>query len=129
MLTLRDQQQLNRAQALVNEVLAGEVVGAYLFGSAVHGGLRPESDLDIFVVCRRPTSRGEKERLARGLLRISGRSAPEGARRRVEVTVAVQSHFKPWRYPPRLEFQYGDWLRKPTATRCHRSICPIWRCS
>jgi streptomycin 3"-adenylyltransferase len=27
------------------------------------------------------------------------------------VTVVVQSDIRPWRYPPLLDFQYGDWLR------------------
>jgi streptomycin 3"-adenylyltransferase len=27
------------------------------------------------------------------------------------LTVAVQSDVRPWRYPPRLDFIYGDWLR------------------
>jgi Domain of unknown function (DUF4111) len=29
----------------------------------------------------------------------------------VELTVVVQSDVRPWRYPPRCEFQYGEWLR------------------
>lgn len=111
MLILHDQQQLDRALALVREVLGGEIVGAYLFGSAVRGGLRPDSDLDIFVVCSRPTTLAEREQLARQLMAISGKSDPGGMWRRVEVTIAVQSDIKPWRYPPRLDFQYGDWLR------------------
>jgi len=111
MLIPRDQEQLDRAVALVREVLDNELVGAYLFGSAVQGGLRPDSDLDIHVVSRRPTTLGEKMRLAGGLMLISGRSTHEGTWRRVEVTIAVQSEIKPWRYPPNLDFQYGDWLR------------------
>lgn len=111
MLNLPDRQQLDRALALVRGVLGGEVVGAYLFGSAVQGGLRPESDIDVFVVCRRPTTFGEKKRLADELMAMSGRGTPEGTWRRVEVTAVVQDDIKPWRYPPRLDFQYGDWLR------------------
>jgi streptomycin 3"-adenylyltransferase len=111
MLSDPDKQQLDRALALVRQVLDAGMVGAYLFGSAVQGGLRPESDLDIFVVCKRPTTLYEKERLVRGLMAISGKSTPEGTWRRVEVTTVVQSDITPWRYPPSLDFQYGDWLR------------------
>lgn len=50
-------------------------------------------------------TREEKRRLAERLLRISGRPRP------LELTVVVQSEVKPWRYPPRMELQYGDWLR------------------
>jgi streptomycin 3"-adenylyltransferase len=40
------------------------------------------------------------------LLVVSGRPA-----RPVELTIVVQSHVRPWRYPPRRELQYGEWLR------------------
>ena len=48
-----DQQQLGRVVGLVAEVLGPDVVGAYLFGSAVLGGLQRESDLDVLAVSRR----------------------------------------------------------------------------
>jgi predicted nucleotidyltransferase len=108
-----DQQQLARVVALVRDVLGPDVVGAYVFGSAVLGGLRPRSDLDVLAVSRRPTSRAEKQRLVDRLLAISGRRVGEGRRwRRVELTIVVESEIKPWRYPPRFDFQYGDWLRR-----------------
>lgn len=111
MLSASDKRQLDRALALVRQVLDAELVGAYLFGSAVQGGLRPESDLDILAVSKRPTTLGERERLVRGFMAMSGKSTPEGTWRRVEVTIVVQSDITPWRYPPILDFQYGDWLR------------------
>jgi Domain of unknown function (DUF4111) len=40
------------------------------------------------------------------LLLISDRPA-----RPVELTIVVQSEVRPWRYPPRRELQYGEWLR------------------
>ncbi len=111
MLSAPDKRQVDRALALVRQILNAEVVGAYLFGSAVQGGLRPESDLDILVVSKRPTTLGERECLVRALMAMSGRSTAEGTWRRVEVTIVVQSDITPWRYPPILDFQYGDWLR------------------
>ncbi len=107
-----DRQQLDRVLTLGREVLGPDVVGAYLFGSAVLGGLQPESDLDVLVVARRPTTREEKQRLVDRLLASSGRSTPQGRWRRVEVTILVESEVKPWRFPPGFDFQYGDWLRK-----------------
>jgi predicted nucleotidyltransferase len=106
-----DEQQLDRVVTLVREVLGPDAVGAYLFGSAVLGGLRSESDLDVLVVSMRPTRREEKQRLIERLLAFSGRSAPHGRWRRVELTIVVESEIKPWRYPPSFDFQYGDWLR------------------
>ena len=107
----REKQQLNRVTTLVREVLGAGVVGAYLFGSAVLGGLRPESDLDLLVVSKRPTTREQKQRLVERLLAISGHRTPEGRWRRIELTIVVESEIRPWRYPPRFDFQYGDWLR------------------
>ena len=106
-----DQQQLDRVTTLVREVLGPDVVGAYLFGSAVLGGLQRESDLDVLVVSKRQTTREEKQRFVDRLLAISGRRTPEGRWRRVELTIVVESVIKPWRYPPSFDFQYGDWLR------------------
>lgn len=111
MLSAPDRKQLDRALAIIRQVLDSEVVGAYLFGSAVQGGLRPDSDLDIFVLCKRPTTLSEKKRLIHRLMAISGKDTPEGMWRRVEVTIVVQSDIIPWHYPPSLDLQYGDWLR------------------
>ncbi len=80
-------------------------------GSAVLGGLRHESDLDILAVSKRPTTPQEKRRLIQSLLSISGQMTPQGRLRRVELTIVVESDVKPWRYPPRMDFQYGDWWR------------------
>ena len=65
----------------------------------------------MLVVARRRTTREQKERLVDRLLAVSGRSTPRGRWRRVEVTILVESEVKPWRFPPRFDFQYGDWLR------------------
>jgi streptomycin 3"-adenylyltransferase len=106
-----DQQQLARVVSLVRELLGADAVAAYLFGSSVLGGLRSESDLDVLAVSRRHTSHEEKQRLVGRLLAISGRSAPSGPWRRVELTIVVEGEVTPWRYPPTFDFQYGDWLR------------------
>jgi predicted nucleotidyltransferase len=95
----------------VRDVLGPAVVGAYLFGSAVEGGLKPESDLDVLAVSTRPTTREEKQRLVERLLGISGRRTADGRWRRVELTIVVESEIRPWRFPPTMDFQYGDWLR------------------
>jgi predicted nucleotidyltransferase len=106
-----DQYLLNEVVALVRDVLGSDAIGAYLFGSAVTGGLRHDSDLDILVVSRRPTTPHDKRRLIQSLLSTSGQMTPQGRLRRAELTIVVQSEVKPWRYPPRLDFQYGDWWR------------------
>lgn len=111
MIEADDEQQLHRVVTLVRDVLGPDAVGAYLFGSAVLGGLQPQSDLDVLVVSKRQTTREEKQRLVDRLLAISGQTTRRGRWRRVELTIVVESEIKPWRYPPSFDFQYGDWLR------------------
>jgi streptomycin 3"-adenylyltransferase len=96
---------------LAREELADALIGIYLHGSAVAGGLRPTSDIDLLAVVSRPTSPVEKRALIDRLLPISGRGDPTGESRSVELTIAVQGDVRPWHYPPRLDFQYGDWWR------------------
>ena len=88
-----------------------EIVGLYLYGSAVAGGLRPDSDLDLFVLTDRRLTTGEKARIVEGLLPISGRKTRPPAWRPIEVTIVAQPEVRPWRYPVRMELQYGEWLR------------------
>jgi streptomycin 3"-adenylyltransferase len=103
--------QLDAVLSVVREVLGPITVGAYLYGSALSGGLRPDSDLDVFVLASRRLADDEKRRLVEGLMPLSWRRLrPEGWRP-VELSVVVQSEVRPWRYPPRFDFQYGEWLR------------------
>lgn len=111
-MTPEDDEQLHRVVSVIDQVLGDAALGVYLFGSAVLGwGLRPDSDFDVFAVLQRPTSHDEKVVLVDHLLAISGRRTETGRWRRVELTLVVQSEVRPWRYPPTMEFQYGDWLR------------------
>lgn len=94
---------------LVGEVLGEEAIGSYLHGSAVLGGLKPASDLDVLVVTRRSMDDRRRRALLDGLLAVSGLS---DRLRPVELTVVVRSEVRPWRYPPTGDFLYGEWLRE-----------------
>jgi predicted nucleotidyltransferase len=104
-------EQIDQIVGLVRDVLGDDAVGAYLHGSAVFGGLKPHSDIDVLVVARRGTTPWEKRALIDRLLRISGPGDPSGRARPIELTIVVEVDVRPWRYPPRLDFLYGDWLR------------------
>ena len=107
------QDQLDAALAVVVECIGPEaVIGAYLYGSAVAGGLRPDSDLDLFFVTRQRMELIQKRCLIDGLLPISGRETRPAGWRPLELTVVVQSDVRPWRYPPRWDLQYGEWMRQ-----------------
>ncbi|CAM5654558.1 aminoglycoside adenylyltransferase family protein [Streptomyces aurantiogriseus] len=92
---------------LVRGTLGDAVLGVYLHGSAVLGGLRPHSDLDLLVVARQSLTEQQRRALLAALLPLSGRDG----HRPVELIVVVQSEIRPWRYPPTCDFLYGDWLR------------------
>lgn len=103
--------QTARVLGLVREVLGRDALGAYQHGSAVLGGVQPTSDIDILVITGRPATLAEKRRLVDGLMSISAPFPPPGPERCVEVTVVAQAQVRPWRYPPSLDLQYGEWLR------------------
>jgi streptomycin 3"-adenylyltransferase len=96
---------------ILRDVLGASLLGAYLHGSAVLGGLRPTSDLDILAIIDRPTTEDERGTITHRLLEISGRRATRGPARPVELMIVVQSKVRPWPDSPQVEFQYGEWLR------------------
>ncbi|MBK6041184.1 aminoglycoside adenylyltransferase family protein [Streptomyces sp. MBT55] len=100
--------QLRETVGWAEGVLGGDLIGAYLHGSSVLGGLKPASDVDVLLVSRRSMDERERRAFLDGLLRISGSG---GMARPVELAVVVQSEVRPWRYPPTCDFLYGEWLR------------------
>ena len=107
----RAERQTSAVLGRVRQALQDNVIGAYLHGSAVLGGLRPDSDLDVLVVVHRSLVHQERLTLLNGLLDISGGRARREPGRPLELTVVVHADVNPWRYPPRVDFQYGEWLR------------------
>lgn len=103
--------QIEQIVGIVKDVLGDDALGAYLHGSVVMGGLRPTSDLDVLVVTRRRPTADQRRAIVDRLLEISGARARLGPARPVELAVVAQPDVRPWRYPPRLELLYGEWLR------------------
>ena len=111
-------------EALLTPVLSyldehrpGDLVGAYLYGSAATAGLRPDSDVDLLVLTRTPLSETERASLASMLLGVSGwrghtAQFPAVADRRpLELTSLVMADVDPLPSTPRRDFQFGEWLR------------------
>jgi len=87
-------------------------VAVYLHGSAVAGGLRPNSDVDLIVIVDRPTTHAVRERLVAELTRVSGQHPVDSeGRRPLELTVFHGADLVASAYPARSEFLYGEWLR------------------
>ncbi|MEV6683532.1 aminoglycoside adenylyltransferase family protein [Streptomyces erythrochromogenes] len=114
--------QLEQTVGLIHRVLGAELLGAYLHGSAVLGGLRPASDLDVLAVARQSLDQRKRRALVAGLLDVSGLTT---AVRPVELTVVVQSEVRPWRFPPTGDFLYGEWLRAELQESPPPQPCPM----
>ena len=103
--------QAMQALKIVEELLGSSIVGVFLFGSAVNGGLHINSDVDILVVVNHSLPEGTLKKLTDKLMTISGKIGNTESMRPLEVTVINHSDVVPWRYPPKNEFIYGEWLR------------------
>lgn len=103
--------QLADVLSLVRTTLGSTLLGAYLHGSSVAGGLRPDSDLDVLLVTRVPMTDAQRRALVTGLLPVSGRDRRGPGDRSIELAAVVRDDVTPWRYPPVLDFLYGDWER------------------
>jgi streptomycin 3"-adenylyltransferase len=102
--------QIHNCLNLVKEIFGQDLLGVYLYGSSILGGLQKYSDIDLFVVSRRATTREEKAKLVTALLKNSG-IYMKSKKLPIEMTIVEKSEINPWHYPPRFDFQYGEWLR------------------
>jgi predicted nucleotidyltransferase len=104
-------EQAEAVVGLLRDLLGDELIGVYLHGSSVLGGLKPHSDVDLMAVAGRPMTTDEKHALIGRLMPISGRGDTSGRSRPIELFVLVRDAVRPWRYPPSLDLLYGDWWR------------------
>lgn len=104
--------QLQAALVLVQEILSLDLQALYLHGSAVAGGLRPHSDLDILAVVDAPLSDEQRQDLIAALLSISApHPATPGGPRCIELVVCRLADLQRNEHPAKVEFIYGEWLR------------------
>ncbi|MFC4299223.1 MAG: aminoglycoside adenylyltransferase family protein [Castellaniella sp.] len=107
--------QVARARAVLERHLGGRIVSIHLFGSAVDDRLRPYSDIDLLVTVTEPPGKEVRRALMADLLAASAPPGASPSTRALEVTVLALEHIVPWRYPPRRELQFGEWLRDEIA--------------
>jgi streptomycin 3"-adenylyltransferase len=107
----RDGALVDGVVARLGELFGAGLVGVYPHGSAVLGSLRPTSDLDLLAVLAGHSTAEQRRALLDHLLDVSGRGARVAPGRPVELTVVSQPDVRPWRYPPPVELQYGEWRR------------------
>lgn len=96
----------------LRDVLGNALLAVYLHGSAVSGGLRPQSDIDLLAIVDESMTDDQRSDLLAALLPISGRHpvTPDGLRC-IEAIVFCRSDLLEGRFPARAEFVYGEWLR------------------
>ncbi|WBF16562.1 aminoglycoside nucleotidyltransferase ANT9 [Halomonas elongata] len=109
-------EEAKQAQSVVEAVFGDAIVGVYLFGSAIVGGLKRDSDVDIMVVVNHSPTFLQRKSLVARLMKVSGAIENPKGTRPVELTVVTVSDVVPWRFPPRAEFIYGEWLREEFKT-------------
>jgi predicted nucleotidyltransferase len=107
----KTEKQINQCLKLLRDIFKNDLLGVYLYGSSILGGLQKYSDIDLFVVSARATTYEEKTELARCLLKISG-IYMKSKKLPIEMTIVEKAEINPWHYPPKFDFQYGDWLRQ-----------------
>ena len=104
--------QLHAALELVQKILAQNLRALYLHGSAVAGGLQPQSDLDLLAVVDAPMTDAQRQSLIAALLPVSApHPAVPGGARCIELVVCLLSDLQGDAYPAKVAFIYGEWLR------------------
>lgn len=103
--------QIGKAVSLVKEILNNRILGIYLYGSAVLGGLHPNSDIDILVITQSSITRLDRELLTKKLMSVSGRVG-DTHKRPIELTIISIADIRPWCFPPICDYMYGEWLRE-----------------
>ncbi|WP_205648519.1 aminoglycoside adenylyltransferase domain-containing protein [Acuticoccus kandeliae] len=104
--------QVRAVAEALRSIFGEALVALLLHGSAVSGGMRPESDIDLIAVLDRRPSAAERSMLLAHLLRISGLyPARAGGPRPIELTAFTRADLDPPTEPAHAEFVYGEWLR------------------
>ncbi|WP_222115943.1 aminoglycoside adenylyltransferase family protein [Chromobacterium vaccinii] len=105
--------EAEQALEAIRHRLGDSLAAVYLHGSAVAGGLRPRSDVDLLAVIERPLTPECRACLVADLLKISGRYPDDAdGRRPLEVIVFSKADLASPHYPIPCDWIYGEWLRE-----------------
>ena len=103
--------QLADALSVIQRHLGSTLLSVHLYGSALDGGLKPLSDIDLLVTTSARIDDATRRALIADLLQMSALPGQDDALRALEVTVVVRDDIVPWRYPARRDVQFGEWQR------------------
>ncbi|MBN3796878.1 AadA family aminoglycoside 3''-O-nucleotidyltransferase [Burkholderia sp. Ac-20392] len=96
----------------IDRHLGATLKAIHLFGSALDGGLKPRSDVDLLVTVSTRPDEPTRRALMLDLLAVSAPPGRTDGMRALEVTVVAHDEVVPWRHPARRELQFGEWLRR-----------------
>ncbi len=127
------EKQISDTLTLTKHILGEDLLGLYVYGSLLMGGLQKFSDIDLFAISNRETTLEEKEQFEKALLKISGIYGVSKDLKPIELTIVTKANVKPWHYPPKFDFLYGDWLRadfevgtiEPWPTKVHPNLALV----
>ncbi len=103
--------QLSQALNVIEHHLGSTLLAVHLYGSALDGGLKPCSDIDLLVTVTAQLDETVRQALFVDFLEVSASPGQSEALRALEVTIVVYGDVVPWRYPARRELQFGEWQR------------------
>lgn len=104
--------QIQEVLEALSSIFGEAIHGVYLHGSAVSGGLQPQSDIDLLAVTGRSMSLSERQELLSRLLALSGPHPRKAKQPRcLELIVFAGSNDLMQSYPAQADFVYGEWLR------------------
>ena len=107
-----ERRQTAHTLAALRDILGPSLQCLCLCGSAVLGGLRAQSDIDLLAITTQSMTLGQRQALLSALLRISARyPAPPGGPRCLELLVFSQSDLQAGEFPARADFVFGEWMR------------------
>ena len=104
--------QLSQALSVLECHLGPMLLAVHLYGSALDGGLKPYSDIDLMATVEARLDEAVRQALFVDLLEVSAPPGQSKSLRALEVTVVAHNEIVPWRYPARRELQFGEWQRK-----------------
>lgn len=110
-MTIEISNQLSEVLSVIERHLESTLLAVHLYGSAVDGGLKPYSDIDLLVTVAVKLDETTRRALLNDLMEASAFPGESETLRAIEVTLVVHDDIIPWRYPAKRELQFGEWQR------------------
>ncbi|EHM2231689.1 aminoglycoside adenylyltransferase family protein [Salmonella bongori] len=120
------QRQTDAACRQITHVTGDTLLAIHLYGSAIAGGLKPNSDIDLLVTIRQPLTDAQRAMLMQALLALSSPPGLSSDKRALEATFVVYSQLVPWFFPPSREMQFGEWLREDIGRGIYEPAQQDW---